>query len=57
MKTYGGLTLVKLNLKNRELPEFKAVIHVDYKTSGGEIKHDLYDVHYQSPVNEQFYSD
>lgn len=35
VKQYGGLILVKLNLKNRELPAFDGTINLNYKTSEG----------------------
>lgn len=36
VKTYGGLVLVKLNLKDHSLPVFEGTVHLSYKTGAGE---------------------
>lgn len=46
VKTYGGLILVKLNLKNRNVPAFNAAIHLKYRSSDGHENNDTYNVHY-----------
>ena len=51
VKTYGGLILVKLNLKNRNVPAFNATIHLKYRSSDGHEHNDTYNVHYEAPAN------
>lgn len=57
MKTYGGLILVKLNLKNQEHPTFEGVVHLKYRKLDGDTIEKDYPFKYESPKNEQFYSD
>lgn len=57
VKTYGGLILVKLNLKNKEHPTFEGVVHLKYRKAEGGIIEQDYPFKYDSPINEQFYSD
>lgn len=57
VKTYGGLVLVKLNLKDKTKNEFMGKVNLSYCTGKGEKIFEEYPVKYQSPVNEQYYSD
>ena len=49
--------LVKLQLKDKEINKFDANISIKYTTVSGEQQSDQYPVHYESPSNEQFFSD
>lgn len=37
VKTFGGLILVKLNLKDQEKSHFEGAVHLRYRTSEGEL--------------------
>ena len=37
MKTYGGLVLVKLSLKDKSSAVFDGTVHLRYKTGEGEV--------------------
>lgn len=57
VKTYGGLVLVKLNLKDKAKPVFEGDVHLKYRTAEGQKIEEDYPFKYESPTNEQFYSD
>lgn len=57
VKTYGGLILVKLNLKDNERPVFQGDVHLKYRTAEGEFIEEDYPFKYETPAKEQFYSD
>lgn len=57
VKTYGGLILVKLNLRDKVQALFEGIVHLSYKNANGESVQEEYPVRYESPANEQYYSD
>lgn len=57
VKTYGGLILVKLNLKDKDRPVFQGDVHLKYRTAEGEKVEANYLFKYESPAKQQFYSD
>lgn len=51
VKTYGGLVLVKLNLKDKERSVFEGRVHLKYRTAEGELYEDDYPFRYETPVH------
>jgi hypothetical protein len=48
---YGGLVLIKLNLKNKEKSVFEGVVHLRYRTAENELCQDKYEFKYETPEN------
>lgn len=46
VKTYGGLILVKMNLKDKNKNRFEGKIKLSYKTVSGEVENEEYQICY-----------
>lgn len=46
VKTYGGLVLVKLHLKDTTATVFDGLVHLRYTTGEGEVIEEEYPIHY-----------
>lgn len=51
VKTYGGLVLVKLHLKDKSINEFTGRVNLSYRTGKGEKVSEEYPIKYQTPIN------